>query len=168
MIFDEIAMNNGVIFQHAYDILNTKMQQGINAMAQGNTEMDGKAPLDAALFVPVVVNCSFACELFLKSMLPANTKGHKLDELFLLLDIDIQNNIKSHTIDEMRKVKSAYCDTDFQVDLTKNNNKFAEWRYFHEGNSQSVSLEFISKFMKSVFDVVNIEKTNMKKNKCDI
>ncbi len=158
MIYDEITMNNGVIFQHAYDILNAKMQQGINAMVQGNTGTDGKAPLDAALFVPVVVNCSFACELFLKSMLPINTRGHKLDELFLLLDSDIQNNIKSNTVDEMKKVKSTYSDTDFQMDLTQNNNKFAEWRYFHEGNSQSANLEFISRFMKSIFAVVNAER----------
>ena len=29
MIHDEIAMNNGVIFQHAYDILSEKMQEGL-------------------------------------------------------------------------------------------------------------------------------------------
>lgn len=29
MIYDELAMNNGVIFQRTYDILNEKMRQGI-------------------------------------------------------------------------------------------------------------------------------------------
>lgn len=69
MIHDEIAMNNGVIFQHAYDILSEKMQEGLVNKALGNSGTNNKAKLDAALFVPAVVNCSFACELFLKAML---------------------------------------------------------------------------------------------------
>ncbi len=158
MIYDEIALNNGVIFQHTYDILNAKMRQGIMNMKNGSNGIDGKAALDAALFVSVVVNCSFACELFLKAMLPKDTKGHKLDELFALLDNDIQDNIRNNTIDKMKVVTPTYCHTDFQKDLEHNNNKFAEWRYFHEGNSQSVNLEFISQFMKAVFDVVNEER----------
>jgi len=158
MIYDEIAMNNGVIFQRTYDILNDKMQQGIKNMVQGNSGKDGKATLDAALFVSVVVNCSFACELFLKSMLPKNTRGHKLDELFVLLDSDIQNRIKNNTIDKMKIIKTTYNETDFQADLASNSNKFAEWRYFHEGNSQTANLEFISCFMKSIFAVVDIER----------
>lgn len=155
MIYDELAMNNGVIFQHTYDILNEKMRQGMINLKNGSTGADGMATLDAALFVSVVVNCSFACELFLKAMLPQNTRGHKLDELFSALDNTIQENIKMRTIDEMKKTTSGYCDTDFQNDLTQNSNKFAEWRYFHEGNSQSANLEFISRFMKAIFSVVD-------------
>lgn len=64
MIYDELAMNNGVIFQHTYDILNEKMRQGMINLKNGSTGADGMATLDAALFVSVVVNCSFACELF--------------------------------------------------------------------------------------------------------
>ena len=158
MIYDDIALNNGVIFQHTYDILNEKMRQGIMNVKNGSNGTDGKAVLDAALFVSVVVNCSFACELFLKSMLPKDTRGHKLDELFALLDSDIQDNLRSNTIDEMKNITPAYCDTDFQNDLEQNNNKFAEWRYFHEGNSQSANLEFISRFMKAVFSVVDEER----------
>lgn len=68
-----------------------------------------------------------------------------------MLDNDIQNNIRSNTIDKMKDINPAYCDTDFQNDLEQNNNKFAEWRYFHEGTSQSANLEFISRFMKAIF-----------------
>lgn len=158
MIYDELAMNNGVIFQHTYDILSKKMRQGMMNLKNGSTGADGMATLDAALFVSVVVNCSFACELFLKAMLPQNTRGHKLDELFSALDNTIQENIKMRTIDEMKKTTSGYCDTDFQNDLTQNSNKFAEWRYFHEGNTQTANLEFISRFMKSIFLAVNEER----------
>lgn len=90
MIHDEIAMNNGVIFQHAYDILSEKMQEGLVNKALGNSGTNNEANLDAALFVPAVVNCSFACELFLKAMLPQNTRGHKLNDLFFSLDANIQ------------------------------------------------------------------------------
>ena len=157
MIYDELAMNNGVIFQRTYDILNEKMRQGIINLKNGSNGVDGMATLDAALFVSVVVNCSFACELFLKSMLPQNTRGHKLDDLFSALDDTIQEHIKMRTIDEMKKITSGYCDIDFQNDLTQSSNKFADWRYFHEGNTQTANLEFISQFMKSIFSVVNEE-----------
>lgn len=154
MIYDEIAMNNGIIFQHTYDILNEKMNQAIMNLNNIN-KMD---VLDASLFVPVVVNGSLACELLLKSMLPQNTRGHKLDELFLLLDNNIQENIKTYTINEMKKIISGYCDTDFQNDLAQNNDQFIEWRYFHEGNAQEANLQFISGFMKAIFSVVNEER----------
>lgn len=158
MIYDELAMNNGVIFQRTYNILNEKMRQGIINIKNGSSGADGMATLDAALIVSVIVNCSFACELFLKSMLHQDTRGHKLDELFSKLDDTIQENIKMRTIDEMKKTTSGYCDTDFQRDLTQNSNKFAEWRYFHEVNTQTANLEFVSRFMKSTFSVVNEER----------
>lgn len=158
MIYDELAMNNGVIFQHTYDILNKKMHQGIINLKNGSKGADGTATLDASLFVSIVVNCSFACELFLKSMLPQDTRGHTLDELFASLDNAIQENIKIRTIYEMGKITSGYRDTDFQKDLTQNSNQFVEWRYFHEGNTQAANLEFISRFMKSIFSVVNEER----------
>lgn len=60
MIYDESAMNNGVIFQRAYDILNEKMNQGITKI--NNKSNDGMARLDASLIVWVAVNCSFVCE----------------------------------------------------------------------------------------------------------
>ena len=50
---------------------------------------------------------------FLKAMLPQNTRGHKLDELFSALDNTIQENIKMRTIDEMKKTTSGYCDYRF-------------------------------------------------------
>ncbi len=154
MIHDEIAMNNGVIFQHAYDILSEKMQLGIINKATGNNGTNNKANLDAALFVPTVVNCAFACELFMKSMLPQNTRGHKLNDLFASLDGDIQERIRNNTIGKMNNSTQTYSEVDFQSDLTNNGNIFAEWRYFHEGNSNTVNYQFITNLMKSTFDVV--------------
>lgn len=91
MIYDELAMNNGVIFQRTYDILNEKMRQGIINLKNGMQRRRRNGNFRCRLFVSVVVNCSFACELFLKSMLPQNTRGHKLDDLFSALNDTIQD-----------------------------------------------------------------------------
>lgn len=60
--------------------------------------------------------------------------------------------------ERMKKVSPEYNDTNFQADLTHNSNVFAEWRYFHEGNTNSVGFQFILSFMKSIFDVVSKER----------
>ena len=147
MIHDTIAIANGVIFKRAYDILNAIMQQSAKNMDQSNSEKVGRATFDVSLFVPVVVNCSFACELFLKAMLPKKQNTHKLDKLFMLLSSDIQTRIKTNTINKMEESKPTYNESDFQSDLVSNNNKFTEWRYFHEGNSQPANLLFLSCFI---------------------
>ena len=156
MIYDEIAMNNGVIFQRAVDVLNTQMKFGLANMSSANGIMSGA--LDAALIVPIAVNGAFACELFMKSMLPKDTRGHKLDGLFDLLENSLKDEIRNLTVDRMKKISSEYCDTNFQEDLIHNSNVFAEWRYFHEGNTNSVGFQFILSFMKSIFDMVNKER----------
>ena len=119
MIHDKIAMNSGVIFQHAYDILSKKMQEGLVKKAIGNSGTSNKADLDVALFVPAVVNCSFACELFIKAMLPQNTRGHKLNDLFVLLDTDIQERIKNKTVEKMKNSIQTYSATEFQTEDRK-------------------------------------------------
>ena len=158
MIYDEIAMNNGVIFLRAFDILKERMQQAINCGVQGGNVLSGKSALDASLFVPIVVNGSLACELFMKSMLPQRKKIHKLDELFALLDNDLQEKIRQSTIAEMKKRNTAYGETEFQNDLDGKNDIFVEWRYFHEGNSHPVNYQFVDAFLKSIFTVVNEER----------
>lgn len=157
MIYDEIAMNNGVIFQYAVDILNNQMKLGLANMSSINGIMSGGA-LDAVLIVPIAVNGAFACELFMKSMLPNGTRGHKLNDLFDMLDNNLQVEIRNLTVEKMKKINSEYCDTNFQNELAHNSNIFAEWRYFHEGNTNSVSFQFILSFMKSIFEVVNKER----------
>ncbi len=155
MIYDEIAMNNGVIFQRAVDILNNQMKFGLANMSSTNSMISGA--LDAALIVPIAVNGAFACELFMKSMLPKDTRGHKLNDLFDLLDNNLQEEIRNLTIDKMKNISSEYCDTNFQNELAHNSNIFAEWRYFHEGHTNSVNFQFILSFMKSIFEVVKKE-----------
>lgn len=157
MIYDEMAMNNGVIFQHAVEVLNTQMNVGLANKLLKNG-INGN--LDAALIVPIAVNGAFACELFIKSLLPKNTRGHKLNELFEQLNPNLKKDIQNLTIVNMKKVNSEYCDTDFQKDLIHSSNVFSEWRYFHEGNTNSIQYQFIWSFMKSIFDIANKERQN--------
>lgn len=152
---NEIVLNNGITFKYAFDILDKKLQSASQQLLQGSQE----TALDAALFIPAVVNGSFACELFIKSMLSNNSaRSHKLDILFGNLDLDIRNKIKDNTVQKMREIFSFYDDAAFQQDLIDNNNIFETWRYFHEGHTHSANLTFIKKFMEVILMVANDER----------
>lgn len=85
------------------------------------------------LTIPVAVNCAFACELFLKSMLPEGTKGHKLKELFNSLEPSLKNNIESIVVHILNDAtQDNYLIDNFKHDLNINSNVFNEWRYCHE------------------------------------
>lgn len=116
MISDEIAMNAACIFEHTVKILNGRMNEGIMNLSISNNE-NGK--LDAALFVPIVVNCSFACELYMKSMLPNKIIKHELDILFFKLDSNIQQEVQNNIVIKMKKILPTYNDKDFKNDLQK-------------------------------------------------
>ena len=133
---DEITLGNATIFRYACDTLVEKMNQGFFE-SDANNQQEEKAKLNQSLVVPVIVNASFACELFLKSLLPSNTHGHKLDELFSQLNQDLQNKIMGWTGLTLK------CSDD----LKNNSNDFADWRYCHEGRSQRANLHFLLTFL---------------------
>lgn len=81
--------------------------------------------------VPELVNGLFACELYLKSMLPEKRwrgpDGHNLKSLFLLLPRDKQGEM----IDEISaKYDWEWHSLDESFDLISNGFQF--WRYIHE------------------------------------
>lgn len=78
--------------------------------------------------IPGFVNGFFACELYMKYLIDdkEKIKGHNLGNFFSLLDISIQEQLKS--ID---------CDPRFSLEdlLHKVGEGFVQWRYiFEEGN----------------------------------
>lgn len=158
MIYDEMSLNNGAIFMEAADILYSQMQLAILSIKAQGSQSSDRTNLKAALFVPAIVNRAFACELFMKAMLPKNTRGHKLQDLFDALDTNIQNEIRSKTVGEMKQISKSYGDVEFQNDLITNGNIFAEWRYFHEGNVNSVNPSFVLKLTKITLDVALVER----------
>ena len=168
MIYNEIAIANGNIFMHAFDILYKRMNQGTFQLLQ---EQNNQNTLDASLIIPTCINGNFACEIFLKSLLPANLKdirgkkGHNLNHLFNhnAMDKNTSNSIKQKTVQKMKVHNSMYTNGDFDSDLQNNCLNFVEWRYFHEKTPKnSAGILFINNFLKSISETIQEErlKTN--------
>lgn len=143
MITDKTALANAYMFDHAYKILNEKWNIGINTSNLA----------DIGLAVPVAVNCAFSCELFLKSMLPKGTRGHKLyNDLFTKLDDTSKDAIIDGTLKLIQLKESTYTIDDFYDDLKASENSFETWRYFHEPKETNPNFnnQFMSCFQETV------------------
>ena len=94
---------------------------------------------DGHWFVPSIVNMSFACELYFKSLLSdgnSETKGHYLNDLFEKLNTEQKNCIINHP-----RFKG---DDDFYSNLVTYKRMFEDWRYcFEKGKNSSVDLVFL-------------------------
>lgn len=155
MVYDDIALNNGVIFMHTVDVLKEKINGGKQKPESGNICID---VLDLALNVPIIVNSALACELIIKSMLSKKHKDHNHKNLFAELDCDIQEKVRKLTIKKMQKINNLYADEDFNGDLEQNKLNFYEWRYFHEGISHTANFLFIENFMRALFEIAKTER----------
>lgn len=95
------------------------------------------------LLVPIVVNISFACELFLKTLLKINDLpligGHDLSKLFCSLPKTIQNEIIGS--DDGKE---------FAFHLKQNSCLFEEWRYIYECQLGSINLDFLFSFAEKM------------------
>lgn len=141
------ALGNALMFDYAYTLLHERMQNGAKI----------KDLKELGLFVPVAVNCAFSCELFMKAMLPAETRGHELKKLFNLLDSTIASGIKDEVIKMMQEAEPNYSENDFENDLTANDEAFDHWRYFHENKrSPSFNMKFMYCFQKCLKVFANI------------
>ncbi len=151
MNINEMPLNDGAIFERAYDVLLTQMNDGVIRAYNG----DKTGIIDASLFVAVVVNGAFACELYLKSMLPNNIHKHRLDELYAELSVNIQNEIRNMTVKNMKKIlpDKEYSSKEFDNDITNMGNSFVEWRYFYEMKSKNTSPQFLKAFMQAITSV---------------
>lgn len=133
------ALGNALTFDYAYTLLHEQMQNGAKTM---NTK-------ELGLVVPVAVNCAFSCELFMKAMLPVETRGHELEKLFNSLESAIAKGIKDGVIKMMQETEPNYSESDFENDLAANSESFDHWRYFHEGKrSPSFNIKFMYFFQK--------------------
>ncbi|MEY8365390.1 hypothetical protein AALA22_07080 [Anaerovoracaceae bacterium 41-7] len=148
MALNKIMFNNGTLFKYSAMILQSKMDNASKGLASPNDS--GINILDLCLFVPAVVNCAFACELFMKSMLCNTSTEHNLARLFGILNQDIQDKVRQTSIAKMQEVIPAYNDIQFQADLNSHGKVFVDWRYFHEGNADTANLQFLFSFMDSL------------------
>lgn len=88
--------------------------------------------IESLCITPVIVNATFACEIFLKLLLRQNqieyNRVHKLKDLFDILPDNIRENIKTTTIEKYGQWKNIW-----NIELLDNiSNAFYEWRYNYE------------------------------------
>ena len=123
--FKANTTNDAGLFMKAFEILASRSEEGYR---------NGKEE-DIALMIPAAVNASFACELYLKSMIDHTVKEHKLDKLFAELDVGYQNLIKKLMVETGKSKDPSYDENAFMTKLTEQGNVFVDWRYFYEGAS---------------------------------
>ena len=99
------------------------------------------------MIIPVVVNAAFACELYLKYLLivqgwKKNCYTHDLKLLFGKLD--------EYTQDKVREKADIFLWDQF---LEEASLAFEKWRYAHQWNYISISIEDLMKFAKALREV---------------
>lgn len=85
---------------------------------------------DLLLSRPAIVNCAFACELYLKALLTGNKIGriHDLEKLWKKLPIDLRERIDNKIKNKYGKIENA-----FGIPHIKQIAKaFNDWRYCYE------------------------------------
>lgn len=106
--------------------------------------------------IPIIVNASFACELYMKSILVKSGLpvkklrkcGHKLDELFYILPDGQRNDIQK------RMYNRGY-GNEFELHLGEISNAFIEWRYWFEGTEKCVENIFLGNFCDVLEEVAD-------------
>lgn len=121
-------LRNAAVYNHnAHKLISCIVQKG---MENENIRL---------MCIPDIILCAFTCELYLKDLIYKESvqdeyvRGHKLDELYLLLSDNVKNYIKDETLEGLK----TYCpnrEYDFDQSLKENGNAFVEVRYFYENN----------------------------------
>ena len=97
--------------------------------------------------IPMVVNLSFACELYIKTLLEflriPLKKEHYLDDLYNLLPQDVHNSIESAW-----NTQCLDANQPFDVLLTTNKNAYYDLRYCYEQKESLCAKYFFTKFSK--------------------
>ncbi len=166
-------LNAVLIFEYAFNLLEIEMNKGsqsigvrekvlemINALPEqlNNPTIEqllSQVPiikdndkLMVSQFVPATMILSFCNELALKSLIyqtkGIDQRGHKLSTLLSKLDDTDLDKIKEDIMTELNLSES-----DFETQLSTNDDGFINWRYFYEGGP-SANLLFLKSMFKSV------------------
>lgn len=150
-------------FETIFNNLDSIDKKSINAYRSArefkNMATQPLVYIDGRYFPTIIasmVNALFSCELFLKALLILRDKkiprGHSLKKLLnkanLLMD-----------------VKKKLINYDFEEELDKIDNSFAEWRYCYEKDTLTANCGFINDFCnvleeiarKKIFDVYHLD-----------
>jgi len=114
--------NNSILLQ-ADDFYEAYLRciEGKNKKVKGNTTSW------SVVNIPAVVNASFACELYFKSLIGKELKSHNLIGFYNKLSRDIKNELQEH----YKYKKVGDCKTICQA-INEVKNTFVEWRYLYK------------------------------------
>lgn len=105
--------------------------------------------LDTKEVFPKIVNASFSCELYIKIILKIlNTsfnRNHKLKDLFELLPIDLQDDVRK----KYNSIPNR--NLNFDEELSRSTEAFVNWRYIYEQPMQEIKPQFLIDFSKFLF-----------------
>ncbi len=94
-----------------------------------------------------IVDCAFACEVYLKLLIgnkAGNKKTHKLNDLFKKLPISLQNFINNELLKNVYSLKDS-----FGRDLLDNiADAFVNWRYNYEFSTLHIETSFLIEFCR--------------------
>ena len=118
------AYDSALMFSNSFKIL---LSEHMLARTTGNYAK-------FTLLIPAMVNGAFACELFLKALLEAPHRGHKLyNDLFCKLDLSTAQEIETVTIECLKKKKNTIINSEQFISNFKTiERSFEEFRYFYE------------------------------------
>ncbi|MEY8282040.1 hypothetical protein AAK917_12390 [Oscillospiraceae bacterium 52-8] len=143
------AYDTALIFSNTFKILFDKHML---ARMTGNYE-------EFALVISAIANGAFACELFLKSLLTAPLRGHRLyNDLFCKLDPLTAQEIETLVIECFkRKKEKTISSEEFFSNFKNLERSFEEFRYFHEpkyGDKEKVyNLDFLEVLVFSLREI---------------
>jgi len=102
--------------------------------------------LMATYLIPHIVNKSFATEMAIKAILTKEAisyrRTHRLDKLFKLLPMDLQNAI-------IITLKKQYVNLNINDEIILIGEAFVQWRYFHD-TSNSIKHGFFNVFTEII------------------
>lgn len=122
---------------------NTNQMLGVARAFLKAAKLCNKQPIEQmcwshSLLVPIVINLSLSCELFLKTVLNAHNsskEGHNLLQLFESLPEEVRKDIIGQNDRQ-----------DFILKLNQNSCLFEEWRYVYERQPRSINITFLFDF----------------------
>lgn len=118
-----------------------------NAFSQCADMMQEKSQKFADTFMlyrPAVVNCAFACELYLKALLfqQGNQRLHRLDKLWRKLPTEMRERLERELMERYGKIKDSF-GRDYIEQIA---DAFSAWRYCYESSNLAVETGFLFVF----------------------
>ncbi len=151
--FKTALISANMFYSAADDLINYNQQK-----IDDQVEMLEKLKIKAQYMFPEVVLKSFACELYLKSIIlnegNAHNNIHKLHILFNKVKEETKNQLIEAFMYSYKALTSKEFGDDFYIKLEETSNTFIESRYWHEGFNK-IEYSFLNSFELALYAYAN-------------